>query len=164
DARPYDGGGRRRRVHRVHHGDRARRDSAHRPPAGPGSGVRSRLRPQYRTHGSRGAHGDVQFLRLRRQQRRAHRTRVRRMTRAPGSIRAALATLGLVWAVGANAQTGEDRWTFSLTPYLWLPNVNGTLKYSVPPGAAGSPEVSTGPNNYLQNLQSVLMLAGEARR
>ena len=32
----------------------------------------------------------------------------------------------------ASAQT-EEHWTFALTPYIWLPNVNGTLKYSPPP-------------------------------
>src|SRR6185503_19157674 len=25
-----------------------------------------------------------------------------------------------------------DPWTFALTPYVWLPNINGTLKYEVP--------------------------------
>jgi hypothetical protein len=57
-----------------------------------------------------------------------------------------------------------DQWMFSITPYLWLPNVNGTLKYSIPPGAGGSPEVETGPNDYLQNLQAVIMISGEVRK
>ena len=48
-----------------------------------------------------------------------------------------------------------------MTPYLWLPNVNGTLKYA--PSGNGAPEVGVGPNDYLQNLSAVLMLAGEAR-
>ena len=56
-----------------------------------------------------------------------------------------------------------EQWTFSITPYLWLPNINGTLKYSVPPGT-GSPEVEAGPNDYLQNLQAVIMIAGEVRK
>ncbi|HTM60689.1 MAG TPA: hypothetical protein VL199_10030 [Burkholderiales bacterium] len=64
--------------------------------------------------------------------------------------------------VAGAAQAQE--WTYSLTPYVWLPNVNGKLKYEVPPGAGGAPEVDTGPNNYLQNLSMVLMLAGEARK
>jgi hypothetical protein len=68
----------------------------------------------------------------------------------------------------AHAQAQSDapanQWTFSITPYLWLPNVNGTLKYSVPPGAGGSPAVETGPNNYLENLQAIIMISGEARR
>lgn len=58
----------------------------------------------------------------------------------------------------------EEGWTFSLTPYLWLPNINGTLKYAIPPGGGGRPEVETGPNDYLENLSFALMLAGEARK
>jgi hypothetical protein len=79
-----------------------------------------------------------------------------------GKIGLALALIGP--ALGAHAQAKDDHWAFALTPYVWLPNINGTLKYSVPPGAAGSPEVGTGPNSYLQNLQHVLMFAGEARK
>ena len=62
------------------------------------------------------------------------------------------------------AQQASQGWTFAITPYLWLPNVDGTLKYGVPPGANGAPEVGVGPNDYLQNLSAVLMLAGEARK
>jgi hypothetical protein len=77
-----------------------------------------------------------------------------------------LAISALIIAAPARAQSVSpaDQWTFSLTPYLWLPNVNGTLKYSIPPGAGGSPEVEAGPNDYLQNLQAVIMISGEARR
>jgi len=64
----------------------------------------------------------------------------------------------------AQSMSPADQWTFSLTPYVWLPNINGTLKYSIPPGAGGSPEVEVGPNDYLQNLQAVIMLSGEVRR
>jgi len=64
----------------------------------------------------------------------------------------------------AQAVAHADHWVFSITPYLWLPNINGTLKYSVPPGAGGSPEVETGPNDYLENLQAVILISGEARR
>ncbi len=72
----------------------------------------------------------------------------------------------LIYSAPAQAQSNApvDQWTFSVTPYLWLPNVNGTLKYSIPPGAGGSPEVEAGPNDYLQNLQAVIMISGEARR
>jgi hypothetical protein len=58
----------------------------------------------------------------------------------------------------------DGRWHFSVTPYLWLPNIDGSLRFSVPPGAGGAPEVEVGPNNYLQNLDFALMLAGEARK
>jgi hypothetical protein len=71
-----------------------------------------------------------------------------------------------IFMAPAHAQSvaPADQWTFSLTPYVWLPNINGTLKYNVPPGAGGSPDVETGPNDYLENLQSVIMLSGEVRR
>src|SRR5512135_1679975 len=78
------------------------------------------------------------------------------------------AVIAAVFAAPVRAQAPApapvDQWTFSITPYLWLPNVNGTLKYSIPPGAAGSPEVEAGPSDYLQNLQSVIMLSGDVRK
>jgi hypothetical protein len=76
--------------------------------------------------------------------------------------RALLAAL-LVFTLPLGARA-EEGWTFSLTPYIWLPNINGQLKYSIPPGGGGRPEVDTGPNNYLENLSFALMLAGEARK
>jgi len=76
--------------------------------------------------------------------------------------RAVLAAL-LGFAIPLEAHA-EEGWTFSLTPYLWLPNINGSLKYAIPPGGGARPEVDTGPNNYLENLSFALMLAGEARK
>ena len=77
---------------------------------------------------------------------------------------AAIFTTILTAPAQAQSVAPVDQWTFSITPYLWLPNVNGTLKYSIPPGAGGSPEVEAGPNDYLQKLQAVIMLSGEARK
>lgn len=77
---------------------------------------------------------------------------------------AILAALSLLALHAATAQAAGEEWTFTLTPYLWLPNVNGTLKYSPPPSGNGAPEVSTGPNNYLENLSAVFMVSGEARK
>src|SRR3954451_21927307 len=64
----------------------------------------------------------------------------------------------------AAEEARSDRWNFTVTPYVWLPNVNGTLKYGPPPNAGGAPAVDTGPNNDLENLSMALMLSGEARR
>jgi len=75
------------------------------------------------------------------------------------ALRAVL--LAFIIPTGAHA---DDGWTFSITPYLWLPNINGQLKYAIPPDGGGRPEVDTGPNNYLENLSFALMLAGEARK
>jgi hypothetical protein len=79
-------------------------------------------------------------------------------------IAATFVVLLLLAPLHANAQAGGDQWRFALTPYLWLPNIDGTLKYSLPPGSGGSPSVDVGPNRYLENLDFALMLAGEARR
>ena len=64
----------------------------------------------------------------------------------------------------AEGDKEQDEWKFSITPYLWLPNVNGTLKYGIPPGATGSPEVQVGPNDYLESLDFAMMLSGEVRK
>ena len=58
----------------------------------------------------------------------------------------------------------QSHWTFSLAPYIWLPNINGTLRYQPPPSSATRPEVETGPNDYLENLDFALMIAAEARK
>jgi len=76
------------------------------------------------------------------------------------------AMTALIFAAPVQAQSvaPADQWKFSITPYLWLPNINGTLKYDIPPGAQGSPEVETGPNDYLQNLEAVILISGEVRK
>lgn len=81
--------------------------------------------------------------------------------------RVGLAALFSLVSLGAPtyAQTAAstERWTYSLTPYLWLPTVDGTLKYQLPPGS-GSPSVEVDPETLLEALDFGLMLAGEARR
>jgi len=78
-----------------------------------------------------------------------------------------LALLTAIFAAPAQAQAQSaspaDEWKFSITPYLWLPNISGTLKYNLPP-STGSPEVEVGPNDYLQHLEALLLLSGEVRK
>lgn len=57
-----------------------------------------------------------------------------------------------------------DSWQFAVTPYLWGPTINGDLKYQMPPGTGGSPEVKVGPNDYLSALNFGMMISGEARK
>ena len=77
---------------------------------------------------------------------------------------ALIAAVALFAPFQAEAQGKGDQWTFSITPYLWLPNVDGTLKYSTPPGAGGGPEVQVGPVDYLENLKFAMMITGEVRK
>ena len=79
------------------------------------------------------------------------------------SLAVALACIALASPALGQSTAPSDEWRFAVTPYLWLPNINGTLKYQVPSGGA-SPEVGLGPNDYLSNLKFALMLAGEARK
>jgi hypothetical protein len=91
----------------------------------------------------------------------------------------ALSTSLIASAASVDAATGADggnpldgNWHFTLTPYLWLPNFNGTADVRLP-GAfdrlSGAVEelrldAEVGPNDYLENLQFALMLTGEARK
>ena len=70
-------------------------------------------------------------------------------------------TLGL-FAAASRAQ--DQDWQFALTPYLWLPNVEAVGTSDTPPGGGGQPAFEVGPVDYLEHLDFVLMLAGEARK
>ena len=67
----------------------------------------------------------------------------------------------------AVAQTSADEWQFQLTPYLWLPTIDGTLNYELPPGGGGgggSPEVEVGPTDWLDLLNFGALIGGTARK
>jgi peptidoglycan/LPS O-acetylase OafA/YrhL len=65
----------------------------------------------------------------------------------------------LACATGVNAAEGklDDRWHFTITPYIWLPSISGSMKLEPPPGF-GSGNVDMGPGDYLENLDFVGML------
>jgi hypothetical protein len=89
----------------------------------------------------------------------------RKRRNVPGMVLLALITAA-IFTVTAQAQSAApaDPWKFSITPYFWAPNINGTLKYSVPPGAGGSPSVEVGPNDWLESLSAALLISGEVRK
>ncbi len=89
----------------------------------------------------------------------------RRQRIVPCMILLAMITAA-IFTVTAQAQSAApiDPWKYSITPYFWLPNINATLKYSVPPGGGGSPSVEVGPNDWLEALSTVLMISGEVRK
>ena len=57
-----------------------------------------------------------------------------------------------------------DKWVFSITPYLWLPNINGTLNYGLPTGVSATPSVEIGADQYFSDLKMAALIAGEARK
>lgn len=67
-------------------------------------------------------------------------------------------------SASATAQESSETWRFQLTPYLWLPTIDGSLKYSIPPGSGGSPEISVGPTDWLELLNAGLLLSGNATK
>lgn len=83
-----------------------------------------------------------------------------------------LAVLGLAAASPAISHASDavdpydGDWHFTLTPYLWLPNLNATLDGYALGSNLGDFRVDSeiGPNNYLQNLKFGAMVNGEVRK
>jgi len=66
--------------------------------------------------------------------------------------------------VPATAEEPDEGWSFELTPYLWLPTIDGSLKYALPPGSGGSPEISVGPTDWLDLLNAAALVSGSAKK
>ena len=50
------------------------------------------------------------------------------------------------------AQAAADQWKFSLMPYLWLPSLDGTLRYGPPSAGGATPKVSIDSDTLLSDL------------
>jgi hypothetical protein len=84
---------------------------------------------------------------------------------------AALAVLGLsaspaIAPAADKLDPYDGDWHFKLTPYLWLPNVNGKIDGQAVGSNLGDFSANTkiGPNDYLQNLKFGVMATGEVRK
>jgi len=84
--------------------------------------------------------------------------------KARSLLTAALAGLALLTPLRVLAQAPADKWTFSIMPYLWLPSVDGKLRFGPPPVNGGSANVSVDARTLLDNLDFAIMIAGEARK
>jgi hypothetical protein len=73
---------------------------------------------------------------------------------------AVLAIQALLFSAVVRADPQEAPWEFSVTPYLWLPRVDASMRYETP-GSGGS---SVDLTNLLQHLNGALFLSGEARK
>jgi hypothetical protein len=71
----------------------------------------------------------------------------------------------VVGAVDASAQQPppSSSWTFRLTPYIWLPSIDGEATIDLPPDSGGDGQFPIGPEDYLENLEFAFMGALEAR-
>jgi hypothetical protein len=73
---------------------------------------------------------------------------------------AALAcALALLVPVHAFAQ-----WSYSVMPYVWLPSVDGSLRFGPPAAGGASPNVSVTADTWLGAIDFAFMLSAEARR
>jgi hypothetical protein len=58
----------------------------------------------------------------------------------------------------------EPGWQFSVTPYAWVPSIDGTLRYQLPTqSGSGSADVSKDGSSILEALNFAAMIAAEAR-
>lgn len=76
---------------------------------------------------------------------------------------AALVALGI--GTGAAAQQAGPRagWSFEVAPYVWLPSINGNLRYALPSGPGGSADVRVDNGDYLGQLNFAAAFAATAR-
>ena len=77
------------------------------------------------------------------------------------AVFAAIVAVGPTRISWAQSSTG-DQWHFEVTPYFWLINFEGNLRYS--PIAGGSPNVEISSDDLLDMLDFGFMLSGEARK
>ncbi len=56
-------------------------------------------------------------------------------------------------------------WTFNVAPYLWLPNINTTLNYKLPPALDGRlpTDLSVGPGEIVTHLNFATAFAADAQ-
>lgn len=58
----------------------------------------------------------------------------------------------------------EPGWQFSVTPYAWVPSIDGTLRYQLPTqSGSGSADVTKDGSSILEALNFAAMIAAEAR-
>jgi len=87
------------------------------------------------------------------------------MLRLISTASALTALLAFGTPEGARAEGPDSRpgWSFELVPYLWLPNIDVTMKYPVLGGGTATTALSVGPGEYIPKINFGAMLAGEAR-
>lgn len=76
------------------------------------------------------------------------------------------ATLALAVAAPAGAQENmfDGNWHFSITPYLWLPNVSGSTAVNKPVGTVQRLSTNVSPSSWLADLEGAALISAEARK
>lgn len=75
----------------------------------------------------------------------------------------AVGLLLLLAVTAARADTDPDAWNFTLTPYVWVPGIDGSFK--IPPAAEiPDPVLPVSKSNVINALNFVAMISFEARK
>ena len=82
---------------------------------------------------------------------------LQRVARIFTTVLVTVMVLACATVVNAAEEKLDDRWRFTITPYIWLPSISGSMKLEPPPGF-GSGKVDTGPDSYLEDLKFAGML------
>ena len=72
-----------------------------------------------------------------------------------------VATTGSAWV---SAEDKTDTWQFQVTPYIWLPTIEGSLHYQPPPGSGGGPNIGLGPTDWLDLLNAAALVSAGASK
>ena len=62
------------------------------------------------------------------------------------------------------SKTTDTAWQFRVMPYLWFPDISGTLTYANAAGSGASISAQVDPSSYLQSLDFAGMFTAEARK
>lgn len=75
------------------------------------------------------------------------------------------AVLALCWAASPlHAQEDPGEWKWALTPYLWLPTIDGNVRFDAPSGGGGGPQVDIEPTDWFELLNSAALFSLTATR
>jgi len=66
--------------------------------------------------------------------------------------------------VSAEETWSDGKWHFTVTPYLWFPDVSGTVTYNNVAGSSASVSAQVDPSSYLQSLDFGAMFTAEGRK
>ncbi len=88
----------------------------------------------------------------------------RRLLKQTASI--LLGTIALAMTLPATAEVDmfDGAWHFSVTPYAWLPNANGSTAFEGPLGNARGVSANLDSNTVLSHLEFAAMIEGEVRK
>ena len=86
-----------------------------------------------------------------------------RASRITTTVLVTVMLLAFATIVNAAEKKPDDGWQFTITPYVWLPTVKGSMKLNQPPGF-GSGKLDVGPGDYLENLDFAGMLDFQVKK